>query len=269
MAYITAGPIEPTANMTSRHQTAKPRSSSSYPAAPDGRTIYVIGDVHGRLDLLKLVHRNIDEDKLGAGASQTVEIYLGDYIDRGPQVADVISALVRRASDTYAVFLRGNHEQLMLDFLEGKECFNEWRAVGALPSLLSYGLPAKLISGEASPDHVRSALAHSVPQEHIDFLWETGSYCAVESYLMVHAGIRPGVRLEDQQAADLFGIRSEFLEFEGDLGCIVVHGHTPVLEPDFRPNRINIDTGAFATNRLTCLRIGEDGARVLCSTGSQ
>ena len=153
----------------------------------------------------------------------------------------------------------------MLDFLWGRDCLNLWKAVGAVPSLLSYGLPAKLLSGEATQEQVRAALAWSLPGEHIDFLLHTGRYCKVEPYLMVHAGIRPGVRLEDQQAADLFGIRGDFLDYEGDLGCIVVHGHTPVMEPDFRYNRINIDTGAFVTNRLTCLRIGEDGARVLCS----
>ena len=247
--------------MISRQKRSR---ASAYPPAPDGRTVYVIGDIHGRLDLLKQIHSSIDEDKLSSGTAQTVEIYLGDYVDRGPQVADVISALIRRANDTYAVFLRGNHEQLMLDFLEGRDCLNQWKAVGAVPSLLSYGLPAKLLSGEATPEQVRTALAWSLPQEHIDFLLHTGWYCAVEPYLMVHAGIRPGVRLEDQQAADLFGIRGDFLDYEGDLGWIVVHGHTPVTEPEFRYNRINIDTGAFATNRLTCLRIGEDGARVLC-----
>jgi serine/threonine protein phosphatase 1 len=85
---------------------------------------------------------------------------------------------------------------------------------------------------------------------------------------MVHAGIRPGIRLEDQQEQDLFGIRNDFLEYGGDLGAVVVHGHTPVMEPDFKSNRINIDTGAFATNRLTCLRIGEDGPSVLDTANS-
>jgi Calcineurin-like phosphoesterase len=241
----------------------------TYPAAPDGRTIYVIGDIHGRLDLLKNVHGMIDDDRRDFGDSQAVEIYLGDYIDRGPHSADVLSALVDRSRDVYTVFLRGNHEQFMLDFLEGEDCLSEWKPVGALPTLLSYGLPPKLLSGEVSEQHIRGALMDNLPAEHIDFLAETGSYCAVEAYLMVHAGIRPGVKLEDQQAADLFGIRHDFLEFEGDLGRVVVHGHTPVIEPDFRPNRINIDTGAFATNRLTCLRIGEDGPIVLGSTGPE
>ncbi len=251
--------------MINRHQPhARSRSTGVYPPAPHGRTIYVIGDIHGRLDLLKNVHLSIDADKRNAaGTTQTVEIYLGDYVDRGPQSAEVLSALVSRAKSTYAVFLRGNHEQLMLDFLEGEDLLNQWKVVGGVPTLLSYGLPAKLLSSDTPEERVRGALAQRFPREHFDFLADTGSYCVVESYLMVHAGIRPGVRLEDQQATDLFGIRNDFLDYGGDLGSVVVHGHTPVMEPDFRPNRINIDTGAFATNRLTCLRIGEDGPTVL------
>jgi serine/threonine protein phosphatase 1 len=251
--------------MTHRHYSARPRRTGRYPAAPDGRTIYVVGDIHGRLDLLKKVHSRIDDDRRVVGSAQTVEIYLGDYIDRGPQSAEVLSALIARANDSYAVFLRGNHEQLLLDFLEGQDSLLQWRPIGVVPTLLSYGLPANLLSADVPEDRVRSALAQCIPREHIDFLVDTGSYCAVESYLMVHAGIRPGVRLENQSIEDLFQIRNEFLEYEGDLGYIVVHGHTPVMEPDFRPNRINIDTGAFATNRLTCLKIGEDGPSVLTS----
>jgi serine/threonine protein phosphatase 1 len=230
--------------------------------------MYVIGDIHGRLDLLKNVQRSIDADKRKAGTNQTVEIYLGDYIDRGPQSSEVLSALIGRATSTYAVFLRGNHEQLLLDFLEGQDLLDQWKTIGAVPTLLSYGLEPKLLASDTPEERVRGALAQRFPPEHFNFLADTGSYCAVDAYLMVHAGIRPGVRLEDQRATDLFGIRNDFLDYEGDLGPIVVHGHTPLKEPDFRPNRINIDTGAFATNRLTCLKIGEDGPSVLGTVDS-
>jgi serine/threonine protein phosphatase 1 len=110
---------------------------------------------------------------------------------------------------------------------------------------------------------LRSALADRLSEEHIAFYADTGSYCRIGPYLLVHAGVRPGVPLESQSTADLLGIRREFLEFKGNLGFIVVHGHTPVLTPELRRNRINIDTGAFATNRLTCLRIGPSGARTM------
>jgi serine/threonine protein phosphatase 1 len=244
------------------------RRSGVYPAAPEGRAIYVVGDIHGRLDLLKGVHDDIDADKR-KGHAQTVEIYLGDYIDRGPQSAEVISTLIARANGTYAVFLRGNHEQLLLDFLAGEQSLLQWKGIGVVPTLLSYGVPASLLSGDVPEDRIRDALAERIPKEHFDFLVDTGSYCAVDSYLMVHAGIRPGVKLENQSADDLFQIREEFLEYEGDFGFIVVHGHTPVMEPEFRPNRINIDTGAFATSRLTCLKIGADGPSVLAREGAK
>jgi serine/threonine protein phosphatase 1 len=242
---------------------AKSRSVGAYPPAPDGWTIYAIGDIHGRVDLLRDVHRGIDADRRNVDPTRTVEVYLGDYIDRGPQSKEVISELIVRATETSTGFLRGNHEQMLVDFLQGREVLNQWRAVGAVPTLLSYGLPAKLLSSDAPEESVRDALRHNFPAGHFEFLVATGSYLEMSPYLMVHAGVRPGVRLEDQQAADILGIRNDFLDYDGDLGYLVVHGHTPVLEPDFRPNRINIDTAAFATNRLTCLRIGAEGPSVL------
>ncbi len=236
---------------------------ADYPPAPRGTTIYVVGDIHGRLDLLKQVHHEIDLDKARSKPRQPVEVYLGDYIDRGPDSAGVVSLLLGRALDARMIFLRGNHEQLLLDFLEGADCLEEWRDVGAVPSLLSYGVPAALLSRDAPGKDVRRALAERVPSEHVRFYAETGTYVDAAPYLLVHAGIRPGIKLQRQALGDLLGIRGEFLEFEGDFGRIVVHGHTPVLQPDLRPNRINIDTGAFATNRLTCLKIDEKGPRVL------
>jgi serine/threonine protein phosphatase 1 len=129
--------------------------------------------------------------------------------------------------------------------------------------LLSYGVAANSLVRSASTEEVRQALEESLLPGHRGFYERTGSYIRAGPYLAVHAGIRPGVELENQETADLLGIRHEFLQYEGDFGFIVVHGHTPVVTPDLRRNRINIDTGAFATNRLTCLRIGDDGARVL------
>jgi len=234
-----------------------------YPPAPEGFTVYVVGDIHGRLDLLTGVQRRIDEDKARAGSERTAEIYLGDYIDRGPDSAGVVSRLIDRARDVYALFLRGNHEQLLLDFFEGTDCLEQWRALGGTATMLSYGLPPSLLKSSASAEAVRLGFHEVLPATHRQFYRQTGSYVCAGRYLAVHAGLRPGVKLEDQRTSDLLGIRQDFLQYEGDFEFIVVHGHTPVMAPDLRPNRINIDTGAFATNRLTCLRIGEDGVRVL------
>jgi calcineurin-like phosphoesterase family protein len=241
---------------------ARHGKGGAYPPAPAGWTIYAVGDIHGRLDLLEHVHRGIDADKSITG-TDAIEVYLGDYIDRGPQSSEVLGALVKRSKTTATAFLRGNHEQMLLDFLGGRDLLMPWKAVGAVPTLLSYGLPARLLAGDVPEEEVREALGQRLPGEHFDFLTATGSYLRMDPYLMVHAGLRPGIRLEDQQAADILGIRNDFLDHDGDLGYLVVHGHTPVAEPDFRRYRINIDTGAFATNRLTCLRIGPDGASVL------
>lgn len=243
----------------SRHATA----TGQYPPAPDGFTAYVVGDIHGRLDLLIGVQQRIDEDKTRHHPERTVEVYLGDYIDRGPDSAGVVSQLIGRARNTYTVFLRGNHEQLLVDFLAGVDCLEQWRHVGGTATLHSYGVAANLLTCSVSADVVRHSLSHLLLEEHHRFFEQCGSYIRLGPYLAVHAGLRPGVKLEDQKTTDLLGIRQDFLEYDGDFEFIVVHGHTPVMVPDLRPNRINIDTGAFATNRLTCLRIGKDGARLL------
>ena len=240
-------------------------ASVRYPPAPDGRTIYAVGDIHGRLDLLEAAHRAIDEDKQKLGSTRVSEIYLGDYIDRGPNPAGVVSHLIQRARHVNAIFLRGNHEQILLSFIDGEPCLDDWRTLGGTPTLLSYQLEPGSLARDVPQETVRAALLSKLPSDHQRFYAETGSYCDAKPYLFVHAGIRPAVKLEDQSLTDLLTIRAEFLEFGGDLGRIVVHGHSPVMEPDMRPNRINIDTGAFATHHLTCLKIDEQGPRVLSS----
>jgi serine/threonine protein phosphatase 1 len=246
---------------------ARETARSSYPPGPEGLTVYVVGDIHGRLDLLLDVHGRIDKDKRRRSPGQAVEVYLGDYIDRGPESAPVVSRLIERANDVHAAFLRGNHEQLFLDFLVGHDCLREWSAVGGLATLLSYGVPPELISRRAVADAVRQSISERLPEGHKRFYDQTGSYLRIGPYLAVHAGIRPGIALEKQTTEDLLSIRRDFLDHQGDFGCIVVHGHTPVMEPEPCRNRINIDTGAFATNRLTCLRIDPDGVGIVQDEG--
>jgi serine/threonine protein phosphatase 1 len=234
-----------------------------YPPGPDGSVIYLVGDIHGRVDLLVEMQRRIDEDKARLQPRRSLEVYLGDYIDRGPDSAAVVARLIARGSEIQAVFLRGNHEQLLLDFLGGGDCLPQWAAVGGFATLLSYGVAPRLLALSVSAEAIRHSLRENLPHEHLRFYEQTGLYSRLGPYLAVHAGIKPGTKLEDQTPADLLGIRRQFLQHDGDFGFIVVHGHTPVREPELRHNRINIDTGAFATNRLTCLRIGADGAQIL------
>jgi serine/threonine protein phosphatase 1 len=249
--------------MDARSHTDQQSVPGRYPSAPDGLILYLVGDIHGRLDLLRDVHRQIDADKAHHGGGPAREIYLGDYIDRGPSSAGVVSQLLDRAAHVETVFLRGNHEQMLLDLLDGHDCLEDWLHVGGTATLLSYGVAPRLLARLVSPAAIRRQLEAALPAEHRRFYEGTRLYARLGPYLAVHAGLRPGIPLEAQTPMDLLCIRREFLQYAGDLGFVVVHGHTPVMEPELRPNRINIDTGAFATNRLTSLRIDTDGAHIM------
>jgi serine/threonine protein phosphatase 1 len=238
-----------------------------YPPAPDGMTIYIVGDIHGRLDLLIEVQRRIDEDRAQLDPDQASEIYLGDYIDRGVNSAGVVSCLVDRGREVRTKFLRGNHEQMLLDFLQGGVTLKQWLAVGGMATLLSYGVEPALLSRGVSTDVIRRSISEKMPGGHLEFFERTGSYLRFGSYLAVHAGVRPGIALEEQTARDLLTIRGIFLEHEDDPGFIVVHGHTPTMEPELHRYRVNLDTGAFATNRLTCARMDADGLSILEGDG--
>ena len=197
------------------------------------------------------------------GPSNALEIYLGDYIDRGEDSRGVVDALIDRAKYAETVFLRGNHEQFLLDFLEGRFDLSMWKRLGAVPTLQSYGVASGQLSFLASQDSQRQALDEALAGAHARFFADTVPYFVAGPYLFVHAGLRPGIPLDQQQPADLLSIRRQFLEFEGDLGHIVVHGHTPAPQPEFKHNRINLDTGAYSTGRLTCLRIDRHGPELL------
>lgn len=195
--------------------------------------------------------------------SATLEIYLGDYIDRGDDSRGVVELLIERAQATNTVFLRGNHEQLLLDFIAGTADFSIWKQVGGLATLRSYGVQVSQFGFSAPQNTLRSSLKQAIDAKHTRFFNSTTPYLVAGPYLFVHAGLRPGIPLEEQQPIDLMGIRQQFLDFEGSHEHIVVHGHTPAQVPEFKRNRINIDTAAYSTGRLTCLRIGADGPRLL------
>jgi serine/threonine protein phosphatase 1 len=234
-----------------------------YPPAPEGVVLYAIGDIHGRSDLLARLHAAIDADRNRAPHLRPIEIYLGDYIDRGIGSANVIRMLMARAARYEdVVFLRGNHEQVFLEFAAGLVPPDHFLSMGAQPTLASYGMGPRHFNASGLRT-LRNDMMDFVPPEHHHFLSQTSSCLALDAYFFVHAGIRPGVPLMEQDPKDLLWIRSAFLDHTGDHGCVVVHGHTPVPEPDFRPNRINIDTAAYATGRLTCLKISSFGPEIL------
>lgn len=229
---------------------------------PSDVLIYAIGDIHGRDDLLKDVHDLIDDDRLRTGdKKKSIEIYIGDYVDRGPNSRDVIDRLINRKKLHNCHFLRGNHEVLLMRYLEKNLLLSAWKKCGGLPTIASYGVSSASLATSKDETHIQTQFLAKVPENHLEFFRSTIPYCVAGNFLFVHAGIRPGIPLQDQSEDDIFWIRREFLESTTDLGHIVVHGHSPVHEVEFKQNRINIDTGAFLSGKLTCLRIDESGAR--------
>jgi serine/threonine protein phosphatase 1 len=226
----------------------------SLPQAPEGSRIYAIGDIHGRADLLADLHDQIRADASSAPARKIV-IYLGDYIDRGLQSRGVIDALLDGPLPGFeAVHLKGNHEAALLDFLTDARIGANWMQFGGGSTLLSYRVG--LTNAETGGTDYVSAqqeFAERLPARHLAFYRTLALNHREGDYLFVHAGLRPGVPLDQQTAEDMLWIRDDFLDFTGTFGPVVVHGHTITDAPEVRDNRIGIDTGAFATGQLTCL----------------
>lgn len=242
-----------------------PRAGSSA-STPPGTRLYVVGDIHGRADLLGILHEAIGEDAADAPARRVI-VYLGDYVDRGAESSAVVEMLASGPLETFeAVHLLGNHEAWLLDFLDDPDQGAGWIMNGGSATLMSYGIDAAGISFQGDRlAKARAELRRRLPPTHLAFL-ESLKLSHVEGdYLFVHAGIRPGVPLDRQSVDDLVWIRDEFLFSDADHGKVVVHGHTIVDEPEVLENRIGIDTGAFATGRLTCLVL-EGTARRFIST---
>lgn len=221
--------------------------------APDGVRLYAIGDIHGRLDLLRAVHARIAADLVSRRCERFRVIHLGDYIDRGPDSAGVVEHLVEFMRDGDAVCLRGNHDQFVPTFLADPVATGEaWMRFGGDAALASWGVDAsdmRLRSMRA----LRDAFAAALPSRHRSFFDALPHFERHGDYLFVHAGLRPGVPLTRQRPADMMTIREPFLSSSADFGLVIVHGHTTVPEPVLRPNRVQIDTKAWSSDRLTCL----------------
>jgi len=239
---------------------------------PVGQAVYAIGDVHGRLDLLEaLVARTREDAAQHLSDSARSLIFLGDYVDRGPESRGVVDAVMSDLLPGFTtVRLMGNHEEAMLSFLDGESDGLDWLSFGGLETLLSYGVPLRSLpnSGEAVRA-LQAALIEAVPERHVAFFRNCLLHYSVGDYVFVHAGVRPGITLEKQAQTDLLWIRDDFLRVRAPLpGRVVVHGHTICDLPQNRGHRINIDTGAFVSGRLTCLVLRGDERRFL-ATGHQ
>jgi serine/threonine protein phosphatase 1 len=232
------------------------------PALPDGIRIYAVGDIHGCADLLAKVFTRIDADRAASPPVRCLELYLGDLIDRGPASREVIDLLIERGGRREIVCLKGNHEDLALRFLAEPRLFATWAKLGGRETLMSYGL-TPLVRGFDEQSALARAFGAALPPPHRSFLMRLPVFHVCGDFLFVHAGIKPGIALDRQRETDLLWIRDEFLNWGAPFEKVVVHGHTPVLEPQFLQNRINIDTGAYATGKLTCLRIEGFDLRVI------
>jgi serine/threonine protein phosphatase 1 len=226
------------------------------PAGAAGWRAYVVGDVHGRLDLLEDLLSKIGDELEQQRHRRTLLVFLGDLIDRGPSSAQVVEHLrLYSRPGVRTMFLLGNHEEVLLRILNGEESLlASWLKFGGLECIESYGVDPRSIQSLA-PKEKLIAIQRSVPREHVRFLESFEDTCRFGDYLFVHAGIRPAVELDQQRQADLRWIREPFLFDETDHGFIVVHGHTIRPEVDVQPNRIGIDTGAYRTGVLTALAI--------------
>ena len=239
-------------------KTAALRSQKSAPQVPTGQRVYAIGDVHGRADLLEALLDRIDIDVKRRPIAHSIQVFLGDYIDRGPHSRQVIDLLIAQRRRRKSVFLKGNHELCAAQALKDPSALSEWKRNGGISTLLSYGLTPLGRQDLKSDREVAVAFRDAMPESHRRFIESLALSFTCGDFFFAHAGVRPGVPLQRQCPQDLLWIREDFLFHEENFGKVIVHGHTPVIQPEIRPNRINIDTGAYATGQLTCLVLEGD-----------
>jgi serine/threonine protein phosphatase 1 len=232
------------------------RSKPGQIKAARGHRAYVVGDVHGRLDLLDRLLDQIHDELDRRPAPKTLLVFVGDLIDRGPQSSEVIERLrTYRHDGVELICLLGNHEEVLLRILEGETAvIASWLSFGGKQTLKSYGFDPLLLTGKSDEDALQM-IRDAIPPDHAAFLKTFIDTFRFGDYLIVHAGVRPGVELNAQRQSDLRWIREPFLADETDHGFMVVHGHTISPQVEERANRIGIDTGAYRTDVLTAVAL--------------
>lgn len=235
---------------------------------PQDIRVYAIGDVHGCLQLLKRLEEKIMLSARDCGVNASV-IFLGDYIDRGPDSAGVIEYLSRgNFAGLPTRFLLGNHEDILLESLENPPLVREWLRWGGLATLASYGVRMPGMADAAERDQIiAESMRHALPPHHLDFFHRLEVNIQLGDYMFVHAGLRPGRPLARQSRHDMLSIREPFLSTSKALPCFVVHGHSVAFEAQIMPHRIGIDTGAYATGRLSAVMLEADRHAILSTDG--
>lgn len=246
------------------HITQKPLTTA--PQVPDNTQIYAVGDIHGRVDLLRKLHDLILQDSAQLAENiRRIVVYLGDYIDRGDDSKDVIDVLLQDALPNFSsIYLKGNHEMGMDDFLANPSAQHPWLSYGGMSTLLSYGVT--MGAAQLTPNtiqSVRDQLHRAILEGHHLFFTRLRLRYQIGDYFFVHAGIRPGIALEQQNPQDFMIIREPFLHHKQPHEKFIVHGHTVSDNPEIRSNRIGIDTGAFYSGKLTSLVLTKHEQRFL------
>jgi len=237
----------------------------------DDRVGYAVGDIHGRADLLE---RMLDQLEARAPADrrdggEPVVVFLGDYIDRGPQSRRVVELLLdQRPRGFERRFLKGNHEATMLDFLADSTRGRDWISYGGLETFVSYGASPMPFAGANDEiwEAARDSLEANMSAAHRAFFDGLERYVQLGDYAFVHAGVNPTRPLDQQSDDDLFWRRTGFGDGRDRFGFRVVHGHTPATNPVVEPGRIGIDTGAYASGKLTAARFEGDRVEFLVVT---
>jgi serine/threonine protein phosphatase 1 len=219
---------------------------------PPGDRIYAIGDVHGRLDLFEQLVLEIEADDAVRNAANTTIILLGDLVDRGPASSGVVDAAIKLGARRSVRTICGNHEEMLLKSLVDAKHMKAYLNHGGRETVLSY-LEESSEYNSLTFDELIEKLHGAIPKDHLNFLQTLEDKVIIGDYLFVHAGVRPGIGIDDQALADMRWIREPFLSVDQSCGYCVVHGHTISDEPEVRPGRIGIDTGAYQSGRLTAL----------------
>jgi serine/threonine protein phosphatase 1 len=233
---------------------------------PEGQRVYAIGDIHGRLDLLDDLLGQIGRDDATRPNATTSLVFLGDLVDRGPDSRGVIERLMALRGGRYGTyFLLGNHEEVFLKAVMGDVKSTRFLTrIGGRETIASYGVTSEEYNA-LDFDELAALLGERVPRDHVAFLQSLDDWIAVGDYLFVHAGIRPGVATEEQVGSDLRWIRDDFLSYRDGHDKMVIHGHNITPEVDLKRNRIGIDTGAYASGKLTAIGL-EGGDRWFLQT---
>lgn len=237
---------------------------------PTGCVIWAVGDIHGRSDLADRLIQAIRADLHGSEATRKVVVFLGDMIDRGLDSRGVLNQLSNLAADPglEVRFVRGNHEDRMEAFLHDPEVGPGWCEYGGRATLASYGVPPPLPSADLSAWAAAAhALGEALPESHRELLASQENSVSIGDYFFAHAGAKPGVALPAQSPYDLMWIRQTFLEHAAPFEQVVVHGHTPAEAVHSDARRIGLDTGAYATNVLSAVRLEGEMRLVMQATG--